>query len=133
MSKNDYYIDKWSFLLEGLSDKKREKYKMAKLYENSSLMNSFGDFKLLASILYRVFKKYEEFSLSNSKKNKIVISEIEENSLFDHNKILIDFFENFVNNTANKIYNSFQEQQLEKINHLKIDHESGKIVVSVVY
>lgn len=133
MSKNDYYIDKWSFLLEGLTDTKRERYKFSKVYENSSMQNSFDDFKLVASILYKFFKKYNSFSLSNSKKNRLNISEIEENSIFDYDKILIDFFEGFTNTSSNKIVSHFEEEDLTKINHLRADHENGKIVISVVY
>jgi len=133
MSKNDYYIDKWAFLLEGLPDKKREKYKMAKLYENSSMNNSFSDFKLIVSILYKFFKTEQPFSLSNSRKNKIKVSDTIESYIFDYNKILIDFFENFTNESSITIKSFFEQEKLEKINHLKIDHEDEKLIVSIVY
>ena len=132
-SKNDYLIKKWSFLLEGLKDGKRDRYKFSKLYENSSLMNSFEDFKLVASILYKTFKNIENIYLSNSKKNKYEISRIEESSLFDYNKILIDFFENFTNKTSEDIIDKVNEGEIEKIHHLRVDHDHGQIVVSIVY
>lgn len=133
MAKQDYLIKKWKFLLQGLSEKKSVQYKFAKIYEKSSLMNSFEDFKLIVAILYRTFKRLDTLYLSNSKKNHIEIRRIEEYSLFDYDKILIDFFESFTDRCADTIIEKIGTGEVEKIGFLKINHENEFIIVELVY
>lgn len=132
-NKNDYYINKWSFLLKGLSDKKSLKAKYAKIYEKSSLMNNFQDFKLVVSILYKVFSEVENIYISNSKKQSLKINQTYEYNLFDQDVILIDWFEKFVYETYQEIVNKINSGEIEKIHHLRINHENDLITVNVVY
>ena len=127
MSKNDYYVEKWKFLLDGLSEKKSLKAKYAKIYEKSSLNNDFQYFKLIIAILYKLFQNVEDFNSSNSKKNKIELGREFEDALFDQKTILIDAFEYF-------IYKCTQDlDDIDKINFLKINKENGQLIVYIVY
>ena len=129
MSNNDYYIGKWKFLLDGLSEKKSLKAKYAKIYEKSSLNNDFQYFKLIIAILYKLFQNVEDFNSSNSKKNKIEIGRQYEYALFDQGVILIDAFEYFVQQTIEKAIKEFPE----KFNYLRINKEDDMLVVYLVY
>lgn len=129
MSNNDYYIEKWKFLLDGLPDKKSLRAKYAKIYEKSSLNNDFQYFKLIISILYRLFYNVEEFYSSNSKKNKVEIGRQYEYALFDQGVILIDAFEYFVQQAVEKAIEEFPE----KLNYLRINKEDDMLVVYLVY
>lgn len=129
MSNNDYYIEKWKFLLDGLSDKKSLRAKYAKTYEKSTLNNDFQYFKLIVSILYRLFQNIEEFNSSSSKKNKVEIGRQYEYALFDQGIILIDAFEYFVQQVVEKAMKQFPE----KFNYLRINKEDDMLVVYLVY
>ena len=133
MVQTDNLIHKWQFLLEEIDVNKSNQYKFARIYEQSSLMNDFDDFKLIASILYKVFTAVDGVYLSKSKKNKIEISRIEEDTLFDFGKIMIDGFLYFATQCAEIISKKIQSEELQKINYLRIDHENNFVVVTIIY
>lgn len=122
---NDDLIKKWDFMLAPF-DKKSVKNRYAKIYEKSVLNNDFIYFKLVVSLLYKIFST-KDLNGSNSKKNKIEIGREYEQALFDQHTILIDAFEYFIYKCTQNL------DEVNEINFLKINKEDGQLVVYIVY
>lgn len=122
---DDGLISKWDFMLTGI-EKKSLKSRYAKIYEKSALNNSFSYFKLVVTLLFKIFSN-KDVSGSNSKKNRIELGREYREALFDQNVIFIDAFEYFVQRCINNL------NDIDKINFLKINEEDDQLVVYIVY
>lgn len=103
------YLEKWNTLLSGLDKAKYKRYKYCRLYEKTIQNNKKENYKILLSLMYKIFKKYPDITISRSHTNVIDILEFEEKEIFQNGQIRIDIAISFLDALSEMVIEKLQE------------------------
>lgn len=131
--KNERLLEKWSFLIDEIADKKSLRIRFAKIFENTALYSDTAYSKIAFAILQRFLYTHPSIKLSSSIKNSIDIDRIDKEVALDSGQIMPDAVANFVMHVNNILTGLIESETLEKINHIQIKNSSSSLFVSVVF
>lgn len=131
--RNENLVNKWSFMVSDISEKKSHKTRFAKLFENTTLKSETKYLKIVIPILQKFLYINPDVKISSSSKNSIHILSINETDIIDNNVIMPDFAIAFVKSCAISLQDNFDSGELEKIHCLQILNNDGQVQVSALY
>jgi len=129
----DYLIDKWSFMLFYLDQKKANQISYAKIFEHTSLNSSTNTIKLVLSILLKILFYIPNLKFSPSHKNELFIGSIEKNLIIDGLSIMPDSAIAFIDYILKTIKQKYESNDLTKINCIRLIEKQGFIEIHAIF
>lgn len=126
--KKERLIKKWSIFIDDISDKKIEKSRFAKIFENTFLKNNTAEIKLIVSICYTILLHNPKIKSSNSKKNKTHIIDFSYHDVYDMDSIVPDYFDVL----KKRIIAAVDEKEIASINYLQLEVNGATYSLYVV-
>lgn len=120
-------INKWSWLLEGLSKAQYKKYKYSRIFDNSSKCKE-AHYKIILPIAHRLFKKKESVNVSRSEKNTIDIIDIDKT---DIDAMDLESYIGFLDAVSDMIVEKMNNESINSLYRLKIKEENESYKISI--